>query len=1044
MNATRCAEVLRWAVGGPLNKRTSFGLRSFRGFVGLFGLLGAALQGAQAQGATGVVSGKVTDASTVTAVVGAQVAINGTQLRAVTGPDGTFSIRGVSAGVVELQVVRLGYQPLVLASKVTAGQTTVVNFAMVPATYSLSAVVTTVSGMQRKVEIANSTTQIAVADQLAELPVKDMGTLLSGRASSVQVVSTGATGTGSRIRIRGQNSFSLSNDPIVVIDGVRATASTNNGLSVGGSGPSRLDDINPAEIETIEIVKGPSAATLYGTEAANGVIVITTKRGKAGKTKYSVSMEQGQITNTAKYPDLWSLWGKTSPTGNSSICLLSAVSAKTCAVDSLSHGNVLNSPNLTPIGTGSRRSYNFQASGGTDKLQFFVSAQTEDETGIYKMPNSEVARLTAQRGVTSLPSDIMRPNALMRNSLRANLAAELSPNWHVQTSSSYVNSLTRMPQNEDNGNGLMVDALGGPWRGDLLDAQGDSLRGYRSFMMGDVLAQTTTQGIDRFINSLTTQYTPNSWLAMHAAVGSDFTNRNDLFLSKVGEGPNTGNTRSGNITSSVFNINQQTVDFGATAKLQLRPWLQTSSSVGMQYIRNAVTSTGGTGIALPPGGVTVSSAATRSSTQTSSEKRTLGYYAEELVTIDEKLFITAGVRRDAASAFGQNFNAVYYPKVGASWLISEQGFFPKYSFITSLRLRGTYGASGQIPGATDAVRYYNAGPTTLPSGSDTPGASIGSLGNSVLKPEYSAETEFGFDLALFKGNTSIEITSYNKKTIDALINKEIAPSVSGLANQFVNIGSIQNTGIELTLNQKVYDSRNFSADFLLTGSTNKNKMLTLGAGILPISSGNRGTQRNLPGYPLYGLWDKTYKVVDANNDGIVTLNEMTFSDTAVYLGATFPTREVAFTPSIELLNHKLRISSQFDSKWGFLKFNNTLRHQCQNGVTCRGRYDITAPLEMQAAALATSQAVYTGMFEDGAFTRWREMTVSYEMPTAWANALRAQRWSVILTGRNLGVSTKYTGVDPEAAQSNSDQRGNEEYFSTPPLRTFTFRMNFTF
>jgi TonB-linked SusC/RagA family outer membrane protein len=1006
----------------------------------LFGVTSAA----QAQSAPGSVTGKVTDASGGAAIAGVRVAVSGTTLAALTGPDGSYTLRGVAAGAAELQVVRLGYQAQRQAVTVVSGVPTIANFSMVAATYSLSAVVTTATGQQRKVEIANSTTQIAVADKLEELPVKDMGSLLSGRASSVQVISTGATGTGSRIRIRGQNSFSLSNDPIVVIDGVRATASTNNGLGVGGSGPSRLDDINPAEIETIEVVKGPSAATLYGTEAANGVIVITTKRGKSGKTKYNFAMEQGTIENTAKYPDLWSLWGKTGVSTTSAICLLTAVAAKTCAVDSLSHGNVLNKANLTPIGTGERKSYNFQASGGTDKLQFFVSAQTEAETGIYKMPDSEVARLTAQRGVSALPSDIMRPNALARNSLRANLSAQLAPKWFVQVSSSYVNSLMRLPQNEDNGNGLMVDALGGPWRGDLVDAQGDSLRGYRSFMMGDVLAQTTTQGIDRFINGVTTQFTPFDWLSTHAAVGSDYTARNDLFISKVGEGPNTGTVRSGNITSAAFSINQQTVDLGGTAKTQLTRWLQSSTSFGMQYIRNAVGSTVGTGIGLPPGGVTVSAAATRGSSQTFSEKRTLGYFAEELLTVNDKLFLTLGLRRDAASAFGKNFNAVYYPKFGASWMVSDESFFRKPSFLTSLRLRATYGASGQIPGATDAVLYYNAGPTTLPNGSDTPGASIGSLGNSILKPEYSAETEFGFDLAMFSGRTSVELTSYNKKTTDALINKEIAPSVSGLANQFVNIGSIQNTGVELTWNQKVYDSKDIGVDFTLTGSTNKNRMLTLGAGILPIASGNRGTQRNLPNYPLYGLWDKSYTYNDANGDGIIVLSEMTFSDTAVFHGPSFPTRELAFSPSIDLLNHKLHISSQIDSKWGFKKFNNTLRHQCQNGVTCRGRYDQSAPLAMQAAALATTQAVYTGMFEDGAFTRWREASVSYEMPTSWATALRAQRWTVVFTGRNLGVSTKYTGVDPEAAQSNSDQRGNEEYFSTPPLRTFTFRMNFTF
>ena len=414
------------------------------------------------------------------------------------------------------------------------------------------------------------------------------------------------------------------------------------------------------------------------------------------------------------------------------------------------------------------------------------------------------------------------------------------------------------------------------------------------------------------------------------------------------------------------------------------------------------------------------------------------------MAIHDKLFLTGGVRRDAASAFGQQTNAVYYPKFGASWMISEQSFFPDLNFVNSLRLRGTYGASGQIPGATDAVLYYSANPTTLSNGTDTPGATIGSLGNAALKPEFSAETEFGFDLTMFSGRSNVELTSYNKKTTDALISRLIAPSLSGLTNQFANIGNIQNTGIELTYNQKVVDRQQFALDFTLTGSTNKNRMLKLGEGVSPIASGNRNTQRNLPGYPLFGLWDKDITFNDANNDGIIVLSELTFSDTAVYRGSTFPTRELAFSPSLELLNRKLRISTQFDSKSNFLKFNNTLRHQCMNGVTCRGRYDRTASLQEQANALATSRSVFSGMFEDGAFTRWRELSVSYELPTKWANAVRSERWNVVLTGRNLAVWTNYTGVDPEAAANNQDQRGNEEYFSTPLLRYFTVRMNFSF
>lgn len=1040
----RAGHVVRARGDCEQSRHPHFSFSTLRRAVGALVALAIGSAPLAAQGG-GTVMGTVTDAASGQPVSAVRVLVAGTTNGTLTGDNGKYTLRSLTVGPNVLEINRIGYEPQKITVTVLANAPAVADVKITQSAFSLAAVVTTVSGNQRKVELANSTTQIAVADKLAELPVTNMGGLLSGRASSVQVVQTGATGTGSRIRIRGQNSFSLSNDPIVVIDGVRATGTTNNAIGVGGSGPSRLDDINPAEIETIEVVKGPSAATLYGTEAANGVIVITTKRGKAGKTRYSVSAETGTITNTSDYPELWSLWGKTTATPTvSSICLLAAVAAKTCTVDSLSHGNILNDDRYSPIDKGSRQQYNFQASGGNEQVQFFVSGQNETETGIYKMPDLEVSRLLTRRGVGSLPSTETRPNALARNSIRANLSARLASNLFVQVSSGYVNSDLRLPQNEDNSNGLMVGALGGPWRGDLTDAQGDSLHGVRSFMMGDILSQVTTQNINRFINSVSTQYTPFSWLATRASVGSDFTNRNDLFLSKVGEGPNTGTLRSGNITSTRADINQQSVDIGGTGTFQLLDWLNSKTSVGMQYIRNAVSNTTGTGIGLPPGGVTVSTAATRSSTQTRSEKRTLGYYIEQQLAIHDKLFLTGGVRRDAASAFGKNFNAVFYPKFGASWMVSEQSFFPKPTWMNSLRLRGTYGASGQIPGATDAVLFYSANPTTLSTGGDTPGASLGSLGNSELKPEFSAETEFGFDLTMFSGRSNIELTSYNKKTTDALISRLIAPSLSGLTNQFANIGNIQNTGLELTYNQKILDSKNVGLDFTLTGSTNKNRMLKLGDGVSPIASGNRDTQRNLPGYPLYGLWSKTINYNDANGDGIIVLSEMTFSDTAVYQGASFPTREVAFSPSLELFNRKLRLSTQFDSKWGFLKFNNTLRHQCMNGVTCRGRYDQSASLQMQANALATSQSVFTGMFEDGAFTRWREASVSYEMPTKWANAVRAERWNVVFTGRNLGVKTKYTGVDPEAAASNNDQRGNEEYFATPPVRYFTLRMNFSF
>jgi TonB-linked SusC/RagA family outer membrane protein len=1017
--------------------------RALLALAGLFLSAGSARPVA-AQGAGGTVSGRVTDAATGQPIAQARVLVSGTQVGTLTAENGRYTLRVPTTGTVSLDVNRIGYEAKKVTVTVSGTAPAVADVALTQAAFSLAAVVTTVTGQQRKVELANATSQIAVADKIAELPVSTVGQLLSGRSAGVQVVSAGATGAGSRIRIRGQSSLSLSNDPVVIIDGVRMTAATgSSSIGVGGSAPSRLDDLNPEEIENIEVIKGPSAATLYGTEAANGVINITTKRGKAGATRWNFYTENGRITDPNSYPLMYYGWGTQlsgATAGNRVRCPAISIAAGICRADSLRVGNAFQIDSLSPVDVGGRQQYGLQVSGGTDRVQYFVSGETEVETGIYKMPEIEIRRLAAERG-TAVPSSQVRPNALDRNSLRANITAQLASNATLQISSGFINSRQRLPQNEDNGNGLMVGMLGGEWREDLVDGRGVKLLGWRAFPMGDILARTTSQATNRFINSAQLQYSPATWLTTRATVGVDFAARNDIGINLFDQGP-LGVNRVGQVTSNRTEINQQTVDIGGTATRQFFPWLNSKTSVGMQYIRNYFAITGGTGQSLPPGATTISAAAVRNASESTDEKRTLGYYIEQVFSVNEKLFITAGLRRDAASAFGKDFRAVNYPKVGASWVVSDQGFFPATDWISSLRLRATYGASGQIPGTTDALRFFSPFATTISGQADQPGVSIGALGNANLRPEFSAETEAGFDLTLFEGKSNVEVTYYNKNTTDALIERRVAPSIAGVTSRFENIGNVRNSGLELVYNQKVVSTDQLGLEFVLTGSTNKNELITLGEGVSPIPSGNRNTQLNSPGFPLYGLWGRTYTYNDANSDGLLVAGEMTYGDFQ-FIGPTYPTRELAFSPTIELLGRKLRISGQVDSKWGMKKLNNTKRHQCQAGISCQGLYN-GAPLEEQAKAVAAAASIFTGFYEDGSFTRLREMAVSYQMPDRWAKALRASRWNLVLTGRNLGVWTPFTGVDPETTVGNSDTRGNEEFFSTPPMRYWTFRMNFNF
>ena len=993
--------------------------------------------------ATATITGRVTEAATSAPLAVASVRVTGTQIGAQTGSDGRYTIRGVKPGPVDLQVTHIGYAAKHVAVTVAAGATATADVALAQAPFSLAAVVTTVTGVQSKAEISNTVSSIDVSSKILEAPITTTGELISGRAAGVQVISSGAVGAGSRIRIRGQSSLSLSNDPIVYVDGVRVDAKTgDSGIGTGGSQASAFDNINPEEIESIDVIKGPAAATLYGTQAANGVIVVTTKRGRIGAPQYTVWSENGTLYDPHKgsYPDLWVSFDRR--TGLKT-CTLVQQASGSCLIDSTYHNDVLNEPDLTPLSNGIRSQYGAQISGGADRLQFFISGDQEHTQGPYKMPDREISRLMTERGST-IGADQVYPNAEKKVSLRTNLNTQLTPKVSLSLSIGYVDNDNRQPQNEDNSDGLMVAAVGGSARTDLKDARGLPLLGYRSFPIGDIFAQVTTQNTNRFINGVNAQYLPLSWLTTRANVGYDYASRNATFIQQFGQGPFGEQARTGSVQSNRAETAIYTVDVGGTATMAARHGIGFKTSAGTQYFRSWFSSTNGTGLGMPPGATTTSAGATRTASQSTTETINLGVYGEEVASYKDRIFVTGGLRYDGNSAFGTGFSGVYYPKLGMSWLLSDEGFFPHISAINSFRLRATYGASGVQPGALNALRFYQTANANV-SGTEQSGVTLTALGNANLKPEYSGEFEAGFDASAFSNKTSIELTYYDKKTKDALINAPLAPSLGGsITTLLENIGSTRNQGLELTWNQRLIDARQLGFDITLTGSTTKNRIVTLGEGITPIFTGNRSTQYNAPGYPLFSLWGKTYTYNDANHDGIIVASEMKFSDTAVFIGPTAPTHEFALSPRLELLHRKLAIAAQFDHKDGMTKFYNTLRHRCQGGASCQGLWDPNASLEDQAAAVADNLNIYTGFFKNGEFTRFRELSVTYQLPDAFASKIHSSRASIIGTGRNLHVWTAYPGIDPEATVGNGDARGSEEYFSTPPLRFFTLRLNLNF
>jgi outer membrane receptor protein involved in Fe transport len=869
-----------------------------------------------------------------------------------------------------------------------------------------------------------------VADRVSELPISTLSQLLAGRFPGLEVTGGGATGTGSRIRIRGQSSLLLGNEPLIVVDGVRLYTAPNN---AGVAAPSRNDDINISDIESIELVKGPEATLRYGTGAANGVISIVTKRGARGRPRFEFSTQNGTLEDVSTYNDLYTLWGKRTGSTASVPCRLNVIAAGTCTADSLSHGNVMNIDSLRPIAIGYHNQYQARLSGGSRRVQYSLSGEFERETGVYKMPVFEQQRLETERGVASLPDDQTRPSSLARNSVQANVRLNPFAMLHVQLSGQYLDGDTHLVVNEGQNAGIGFNAYGGTWNLGLNDSRGVPLRGYTLFPAGDVMSQGVTQRIHRLAGGASAQFRPVSWFEVNATFGQDNSTQRDKLLDRTDEGP-IGDSRLGYVQDGKTILRSQTANISATASRNLLPWLTTATSVGLEWISDTTSTNSIVGSGLPAGATSPDAESTISSTTNGGSSRTSALFAEEVFGVAEQLFVTGGVRRDQSRLPGVTIASITYPTIGASWLASKS-LLRNATWLDTLRVRSAYATSGSLPGADNSVLAFAYAPATLPVGGNS----------SALRPEYATDVNAGVDASIFGGATFFSFTHYRRDTKNGLVPLQSAPSLGGSETQLSNGLRVANTGIEVAITQRFFTNNAFSASLSVNAWANRNRITSYPSTAVPFPTGNRNTQLNTLGYPLFGLWGRTYSYNDANHDGIITATEMTFSDTAQFIAPSLPTRELTAFPVVELLNHKLRFAAQIDSKWGFKKFNNTLRHQCATIVSCRAAFDPSASLESQAAAVAaqSNSGILTGFYDDASFVRLREASIVYELPARWASAIHASSWNVVLTGRNLALHTKYKGTDPETVSSTTDA-GSDEYFATPPSRYYLARFNFVF
>jgi TonB-linked SusC/RagA family outer membrane protein len=970
---------------------------------------------------TGSVVGQVTDAATRVPLPGVTVQLDGTRLGASTGTDGRYRITAVPAGSYTVITRRIGFNPQRATLTVTAGAEATASFALQASPISLDQVVVTgTAGAQERRAIGNAVTSISAADELSKSAAPDLSTLLSARAPGVTIVPrTGRLGAGPSIQIRGRSSLSLENSPLVYVDGVRVNNATSTGPTavpggLGGQGSQvggRLNDINPEDIERIEIIKGPAAATIYGTEAANGVIQIITKRGAAGaRPQVGLVVEQGSLyfrdaegrvpTNYLRNPAgeivTWNGLQQEADSGR-------------------------------PVyKTGQTRRYSGTLSGARDLLQYYLGTSYENDIGVE--PN----------------------NSLRQFGFNANLNSPIRANTDLSTSLKYNGLANRL--------GADYGASG------LLGAQvGHRLLfpGTRGFfgVPPEVPQQLwdNRSDINRFTGSGTITNRPTSWLTHRAIVGLDYTGEDARAIERFAP-PELARyvsavAATGRIGQTLRRNSVITGDYAATAKAQLTGGLGSSSSLGGQFYKTELHTSFLGGSGFPgPGVESVSAVATQvAATQQQIINTTIGAYGEQTFSWRDRLFLTGGLRVDNNSAFGEDFKWVTYPKVSASWVLNEEPFWGQgvADVVNSLRLRAAYGESGRQPNTFAALRTF----TPVPGPGGTSAVTPGALGNPDLKPERGKEFEVGFETGILS-RVTLDFTYFTKRTLDVIVNQAVAPSAGFSGNQVRNLGEVTNHGIELGATLQALARRNLSWEITGNVATNRDEIQDLGG--VPSLIASPGSS-NQVGYPIGGIF--TRRVVSADRNATTGQATNVLCDGGagkpaiacaqapfVYIGTPTP-RVTGAVGSTVTLGRALRLYALADFKRGHRVFNAVDYLRCTGqtgGLLCRENYypNEYDPVHMaERAGSAIALGTIDQFMQDASFVKLREVSATYTFPERWTRS----RASLTLAARELATWTKYGGIDPEVNAFNAATTTGyqQDQAITPPLQRLIATLNVT-
>jgi TonB-dependent starch-binding outer membrane protein SusC len=1005
------------------------------------------------------VSGVVTSAEDQLPLVGVSVVVKGTTKGTITDIDGKYSLSAPEKGTLVFSFVGFAAYEEALGGKNT------IDVVLKVGADVLNEVVVTGFGSQIKRELTGNIARLKSKD-IENMPVVSVDQALQGKAAGVYVnAGGGKLGQAVTVRIRGNSSISASSQPLYIVDG---TPVTTGDLGNYGGETNPLSDINPNDIESIEILKDASAGAIYGARAANGVVLITTKRGKSGKTSVTANFQTGTSQATKRVPFLNAAeYEKFYRQAAGYLDKLNGVDPKDPSSDTqylFGQNGFISEQSLGTYGTPQQVDSDWQEkifrkapmsqadvqiSGGTDRTKFFISGQFLDQKGT--LIGNELKRIS-----TRLNLDHKATNWL---DLGLTMSLSRTDNRRLPDDNAFSNPLQAvalMPHTPfiDPNTGLPVGAPPG-------DA---NLPLYYNPILSIDYGKYTATVYRNLANAYgQVNFTPN--FLFRTEIGMDILTQNEdgYFKSQTvrnqtravnGVGENRSAFVTNYNTNNYFNYNN-TFDIH-----------RLDFTVGMSYqqSQNLTNYTEGTNFASNFYTKLTSAATKTDGSSTQTDFRFLSYFARANYKLMDKYILAASARIDGSSRFGANARYSFFPSVSVGWILTEEDFLKNFKALSFLKLRGSYGGTGnaelgnfpQLSLATSDAGYVGA-----------PGQRPSQIVNPDLKWETTYQADIGLDFGLFDNRVTGEIDYYVKNTKDLLLDVNV-PAPTGFLRQARNIGSLENKGFELVLN-----TQNFVGDFKWMTSfniaTNTNKVTDIDGQI--VEGGIRNMNRVVEGQPIGVFFTPEYAGVDPKNGDALwyrnskkadgTIDRSTVSNDDYNLAE----RVVVGNPSPKFIggitntfSYKgIDLSIFFNGVYGNkINFYGVGQYSSANGIyednqtkdqLNAWRSDNTNTDIPEARYLISNGNQPSSRYiYDGSYLRLRTLSIGYNLPKSVISKMRLEKLRVYLSGQNLATFTKYKGWDPEV---NSDSfttnfaQGNDFY--TPPMpRVLLFGINVGF